>query len=98
MDGGVQSIGVLRNRKPLHHLLRQPLLRVEREAAVKARVVDGVRALGDRRDQRAEPLAKLAEDVRHLIRRHARLEVVQERVIGALDALEALEALRVAPA
>ena len=68
---------------------RVRVLRVDRPRAVHERVVAVDRA--DLGDQRHELGLQLLEDLAHLGRLHARLEVVEEGVVGLVVALEALD-------
>jgi hypothetical protein len=68
--------------------LRERLLLLDREASGEERVVDvGVAELGD---QRHELGLDRLEDVPHVGRGRLRLEVVEEDVVGLVDAFEAL--------
>ena len=93
---GVEAPGALLQRQLRHHLAGERCLGIDREVAMKAGVVDGVTAVGDLGHQRADAVAKRLQHRAHLRGAHSGLEVVQQGVVGALEALEPIEALGVA--
>ena len=95
--GRIDPIRVAGQRQSRHDVSRQPFLRAQREAAVKTGIVDRVATVRERRDERANPVAELFKGRRDLGRRRPRLEVVEQRIVRVLEALEPLEALGVAP-
>jgi len=66
---------------------------VDWEAPVQTAVVDSVSVLAQRRDHRQELLLELVEQTCHLGALGAGLVIVQEHVIGAVEAIEAVDVL-----
>jgi hypothetical protein len=96
MHGRVEAPGAPLKRQARHHLTGELSLRIERELAMEAGVVDRLTAVGELPRQRPDAVAQLGQHRAHLRGSHPRLEVVQQGVVDVLEALEALEAVRVA--
>ena len=73
-----------------HHVRDQLPLAVHGEAPIDHRPVDAVGVVGQRRDHRHQLRLQLVEQPRDLGALHARLVVVEQHVVGALEALEAV--------
>jgi hypothetical protein len=93
VDGPVEAPGALLKGKRGHDLACELRLVADGEAAVEAGVVDAVAMAVQLRHQRPDALAQLVEHPCDLAGRHPGLEVVQQRVVGALETLEVVEAL-----
>src|SRR5436190_4625986 len=96
MDRRVEPVRVGGKRKRGDQLARETLLGLERELAVEAGVVDGVGVLSNRRHEWADAVPELGQNGLDLTGGHPGLEVIEQRVVRVFEALEALEAVRVA--
>ena len=77
VHGVVKAPAGVLEAHPVDYVGDQLTLALERERTVEARVIDGVRALGDRGYQRHELCLQLGEQRRHRRAPQARLEVIE---------------------
>ncbi len=77
--------------EPFEHAAHEPLLARDGELAVQHGGVDRVGALRDRCDQRHERGAQLGEERGDFGALHPLLVVVEQHVVGILEAVEALD-------
>ncbi len=89
--GGVDPPGVVVEREAGDEPAHDALLGCGIERAPQRRVVDGVGVRGDRGDDRDETGAELGEERPDLRGPGAGLVVVEERVVGVVDVVEALD-------
>ena len=87
VHGRVEPVGALREAEVAQDAVEELLLRRDREVAFEERVIGGLAGLtDDRRQLRAEHV----EDGLHLGRRHPRLVLVEEGVVGRVALLHVL--------
>ena len=90
MHGVVHPPSRLVEAHPPDHLRDELPLALDRKPPVDHGLVDAVGVVGERRDHRHQLRLELGEQPRDLGALHPRLVVVEQHVVGALEALEAV--------
>jgi hypothetical protein len=88
VSGRIEPPAALGQRQPAHQLVDCAALALHTEAPTEQRVVERVRSLGHRGDDRHQPRSQLGEHGADERGRHPGLVVVEQRVVRMVERLE----------